>query len=252
MVTALMSDVPTRERLLADLQDSSALVRQRAALALVTTPNVTLEDVLVTAVVNELDPFVRDTLTRALVACSDGVVPGLIALLSDPVADVRQHAAHVLGKRADRGATDALLQAVGDEDPVVACKAVFALGRIREPRSIDTLVTVLAHPVDQVRRTARDALQAFGADAIPALVSAVANGPAEQRRQIAYALAASDSVKGVTALRDLLADADPAVRFAALHALIGIDPAAAATAATALRADPDSKVRALALRIQSG
>src|SRR4051812_41214812 len=136
MVTPLMSDVPTREGLLTDLQDSSARVRQRAALTLVTTPHVTLEDALVTAVVRERDPFVRDTLTRALVACSDAVVPRLVALLSNPVAEVRQHAAHVLGKRADGGATDALLQAVSDKNSVVACKAVFALGRIREPRSI--------------------------------------------------------------------------------------------------------------------
>src|SRR3954470_24869107 len=103
MVTPFMSDVPTREGLLADLQDSWALVRQRAALTLVTTPDVTLEDVLVTAVVRERDPFVRDTLTRALVACSDGVVPRLIALLADPVADVRQHRGSRPARRFRRG-----------------------------------------------------------------------------------------------------------------------------------------------------
>jgi HEAT repeat protein len=243
-----MSNDRARAALLADLRNPASRVRQRAALTLRTAPDVALEEALVNGVVCEPDPFVRDTLTAALVVCSDAVVPRLVARLGDPDADVRQHAAHVLGKRADAGATDALLRAAADEHPVVVSKAVFALGRIRDPRSIATLVVALAHAADLVRQAAREALQSFGADAVAALVAALTNGHAEQRRQIAYALAASRSVSGVAALRELLADPDAAVRFAALHGLMMADSAAAATAAAAMLEDPESKVRALATR----
>ena len=243
-----MSNPSARDGLLADLRDQSPLVRQRAALTLSTTPDATVEDELVTAVVSERDPLVRDTLTRALVACSDRIVPRLVALLDNADAAVRQHAAHVLGKRGDHSAMDALLRAAGDVDSAVAYKAVFALGRIRNPRSIETLVRALAHADDPVRHAARDALQGFGIEAVPALVGALPNGSAEQRRQIAYALGASQSVRGLDAVRDLLQDSDAAVRFAALHALSMADPAGAASAATAMRDDRDPKVRALAMR----
>jgi len=154
----------------------------------------------------------------------------------------------VLGKRADAGAVNALLRTLADEDSVVVYKVVFALGRIRDPRSIEALVLALAHPDDPVRRGARDALEGFGATAVPALVNALPHGSTEQRRQIAYALAAAGSAVGIAALRDLLADPDATIRFAALHALSMADPGAGATAA-ASRDDPDAKVRALAARL---
>ena len=66
MVNPPMSDAQTRDRLVADLTDASARVRQRAALALSTMPDVTIEDALVNAAVRERDAFVRDTLTHAL------------------------------------------------------------------------------------------------------------------------------------------------------------------------------------------
>jgi HEAT repeat protein len=243
-----VSNRPTRDGLLADLQDPSAQVRQRAALTLSTTPDATLENEIVRAVVRERDPLVRDTLTRALAECSDGVVPRLIDLLDDADAEVRQHAAHVLGKRADPGATEALSKAAADVDSAVAYKAVFALGRIRNPRSIDTLVRALAHVDDRVRDAAADALRGFGADAVPALGDALPTASTEQRRQIAYALGGSQSFAGLAAVRDLLADSSPTVRFAALHALLMADPAGAAAASMTMRNDSDPKVRALAMR----
>jgi HEAT repeat protein len=166
------------------------------------------------------------------------------------IAGVREHVAHVLGKRADPGATDALVQAVTDESAVVAYKAVFALGRIRDPRSLETLVRSLAHADEQVRRVARDAIQVFGADAVPALMAALPDAPTEQRRQIAYALAASGSATGLAVVRELLADSDATIRFAALHGLAMADPSAAATVATSMQEDPDSRVRALVMRIR--
>jgi HEAT repeat protein len=217
-------------------------------LELSTTRDATLEETLVDAVVVERDPLVRDTLTRAIVECTDGVVPRLVTLLASPDASVRQHAAHVLGKRADLSAADALSQAVTDEDPVVAYKAVFALGRIRDPRSIETLVRALGHADDQVRRAARDALQVFGVDAVPALARALPQAAAEARRQIVYALAESGSVTGVAAVRELLDDPDATIRFAALHALATADPDDGAAAAATMRDDPDARVRALATR----
>jgi HEAT repeat protein len=79
-----MSNAPTPGSLLADLQHPSPLVRQQAALTLSVTPDLTLEEALVSTVVRERDPFVRDTMTRALVRCSDRVIAPLVALLGHP------------------------------------------------------------------------------------------------------------------------------------------------------------------------
>jgi HEAT repeat protein len=242
-------NMPGRESLLAGLRDPSSHVRCRAALELGTLRDPTLEDALLDAFVAERDPFVRDTLTRALAGCSETIVPRLITLLAHGDAGVRQHAAHVLGKRADAGAADALMHAVADPDPLVAYKAVFALGRIRDRRSIEVLVPALGHPDRQVRRAALDAIQSFGPDAVAALIAALdpADNP-EHRRQIAYALGASGGEAAVTAIRGLLADADDTVRLSALQALNTADPTAGAAAAAAMRNDPDARVRALAAR----
>lgn len=102
---------------------------------------------------------------------------------------------------------DALVNAVVRErDPLVRATLTGALVACSDRASRRSSTPSGARCVRSVRGQRR-----------PALVAAVANGPAEQRRQIAYVLAASGSVTHVTAKRDLLADRDPEVRFAALY-----------------------------------
>jgi HEAT repeat protein len=87
------------------------------------------------------------------------------------------------------GAPEALLVALGDRTPAVRTAAAAALGRMREPRAIDPLVSMLAEPLQSDRVAAAEALRAFGPAAVPALLQALAAAGPHREDEILNVLA---------------------------------------------------------------
>ena len=79
-------------------------------------------------------PFeLRESVTSALGRCGPEALPPLlnalvVSALGAPAADVREHAAEVLGFRADAGAVRPLVEALDDPDGRVRLAALIALG----------------------------------------------------------------------------------------------------------------------------
>jgi HEAT repeat protein len=81
----------------------------------------------------DADPSVGFYSEGPLLAVGPGAVDGLIAALRDQRADVRAHAARILGRLAPenaRSAVDALSEALRDDDSEVRRQAAYALGAI--------------------------------------------------------------------------------------------------------------------------
>ncbi len=85
----------------------------------------------------------------------------------------RRKAAEWLGRMRIPGASDPLLEALGDRSPEVRAAAALALGRLREPRAIEPLVHLLYSSYETVGRSAAEGLRTFGSAAVPALIEAL-------------------------------------------------------------------------------
>jgi HEAT repeat protein len=87
------------------------------------------------------------------------------ALETEKVAEVRASAAYGLGELGDAGATDALVRALGDEDPWVRLEACGALRKLKASAAVLALRRVAeADENEQVRKAAAKALEAMAVD----------------------------------------------------------------------------------------
>lgn len=116
----------------------------------------------------------RDAATRSNAACEIGklgpagafAVPALVAMLGDErrylAGDINGHDIHSTPAESAADAlveigtpaVPALMKAVRDPDPDVRSRSVYALGRIGDPRAVDTLVRAMRDRDRDVRLTA--------------------------------------------------------------------------------------------------
>lgn len=163
--------------LAAALKDPDALVRRRAAAALITVPAATVVKQLAETVNTDTEAEVRRFAVEALgwagttaLAARDeatraAVVPALNTATRDKSPVVRRYAAVELGRIADPAsleALSALLGTKGDPDADVRWAAVVALGKLRDKRAEHVLVQCLSDASPQVSNSAERALQKLG------------------------------------------------------------------------------------------
>ncbi len=204
---------------------------------------------LIDALQTEPDPFIREDLTYALTRIGHASVPALIALLHDERAEVRDQAAHVLGKIGHADAVDPLIAALDDAAPAVIAKAAFALHQIGAVGAIPALVARLDHADQAVQTMLIDVLTHFGSAAVPALAQAAAHDHWEVRERAIEILGNIGDPAALPALTNVLSDADWRIRFAAVNALGQIDGATASDALRAMLKDADARVHKLAERL---
>lgn len=123
-----LEDARTLNALLAALGDSNAEVRSQAADAIHNIPDM------------------------------DKAPPRLIALLTDPDADVRQNVAHALGSFEDEAAVPALKRALNDTNADVRRAVAESLSDIGGAEAITALMGLLKDQDPEIRRIAAEAL----------------------------------------------------------------------------------------------
>ncbi len=144
---------------------------------------------LVELMATEPDAFVRETLTWAVVQDRAAAAPALVAALGrhdlphEPVL-------HALSKVGDPATVPAILPHAASEDPVVAAKAWWALGRIADESSLPVLLAALGAEQAQLRHSLTRALLQFGARAIDALERELDHPDAAHRSHAAEVLVA--------------------------------------------------------------
>lgn len=115
----------------------------------------------------------------------DRQTDALIALLDDPDAKVREHAATALGETGGKRAVAALIDALQDRHPKVREHVATALGRIGDSRAVLPLAATVTEDRDaRVREHAATALGDIGDErALPSLIEAAREDPEPRVRE---------------------------------------------------------------------
>lgn len=197
-------------------------VRLRAALRLGTLADASAAAELVALLVSEPDPYVRETLTWAVVRQPEAAVPHLVAALGGE-APSRVQVLHALSKIQDPATVEHVLPLVDDPHPDVAAKAWWVLGRTGHAASATVLLERLGRHDDEQRRALTRALEQLGEPAVPGLGAALSDDDPEVRLQAAEALIAVGA-PAVGALDELVAAAEGPDREVAMLALEALTP----------------------------
>jgi HEAT repeat protein len=140
----------------------------------------------------------------SLAALREAAFDPLLAVLSNPSAKGRAHAALTLGLIGDRRAVGALVRALQDPDPVLRSRAAVALGRIGDGSTFDSLVLALRDPKVHVRCDAMWALSELGDKrAVGLLIRALRDPSRFVRRQAAECLGELGSAQALPELQRL-------------------------------------------------
>lgn len=218
----MSTETPLQEALRAALSPD-LMVRQRGALALGTLADDSVAGELVALLVSEADPFVRETLTWAVVRRAPATVPHLLAALAGE-DDSRAQVLHALSKIQDPQSVQHALPLVHDPHPLVAAKAWWMVGRTAVPGTAPVLLELLGVPRDEEQRHALTrALAQMGEVAVPGLAQALGAADPEVRRHAAEVLVAVGD-PAVGALDALLAAAEGEDRELAVLALEALGP----------------------------
>jgi HEAT repeat protein len=157
-------------------------------------------------------------------------------------------AIQALGEVGDERAVEALLEALGDDDPDVARGAAHAICARDVDYACERLADALSSPSRRLAETAAAALVRLGEEAVDCLVGQLASLSSQARRLAAESLGSIGGEQLKEVLIPLLAsEPDPQVRAALATALSRVDGATAAAELLRLaRSDPDWFVRARA------
>ena len=165
---------------------------------------------------SDTDAAVRFWGATLLAGCPEIARDELIALTTDPEANVRAAATEALGARSGRGVRDAVRARLGDDAWFVRVHACRALGQVGSPDDAPALAGMLGDPWWWVRAAAKDALRSFGLNVAGVLVPQldsddgfVRNGGAEVLQDIGFLDGLARSGKeGVLRERILVAGGD--------------------------------------------
>lgn len=220
----MTGETPLQEALRAALSPDHQ-VRLHGALRLGTLADGSVGRELVALLVSEQDPYVRETLTWAVVAQANSTLPHLLEALEGQDAS-RAQVLHALSKIQDPVAVEHVLRLVDDPHPEVAGKAWWVLGRTGDAASAPLLAGLLGKQQDQEQRAALTrALEQLGEPAVPHLAAALGDPDPAVHRHAAEALAAIGE-RAVAALDALVAAArgpDRELAMLALEALAPLD-----------------------------
>lgn len=217
---------PVAEQIAA-LRDEDWAIREEAAILLGGLKDPRAVGPL-TSSLRDRDRSVREAAIGALTSIGEPSVVALGACLTDPELSVQEAASTVLASIADARVLDPLARALRSSDWIVRMYAARAMGRIKDPGSIQSLLPLLQDHVKAVREEASSALAAIGEAAIPALLHTLTHQDWLVRLHAVESLGKTKSPKAVEPLLSaLFNDGDSAVREDAIRALGDIgDPQA--------------------------
>lgn len=152
------------------------------------------------------------------------------------------------GDVKDTTVVRALMQRLKDEDAEVRQAAAHALGRIENPMAIPALVEALSDPDRDVQEAALDALSSFdrGIPAAPIRRMLTADDP-EMRQRAIHILAETGDRESAAAIARLVSDPDAEVRQQAIWGLYELGDASSVPAIAAGLGDEDPEVRQMAI-----
>lgn len=163
-----------------------------------------------------------------LVSIGESASEDLLALASgDHPIDLRVEAIRALGWLRLTTARKGLQRLVADRDSLIAQEAMWSLGQLGDPSSVDVLAEQLRSRNARVREAAIRALgNVSSADSVSSLVGIWSRASPSERAAIASALGRTGRPEAREALEDALRDGNEVVRAEARTALVRLGVAA--------------------------
>jgi HEAT repeat protein len=209
---------PVAEQIAA-LRDEDWAIREEAATFLGDLKDPRAVTPLV-SILRDRDRSVREAAIGALASIGESAVPAVGACLADPELSVQEAASAILASIADVRVLDPVMRSLRSPDWIVRMHAAKALGRIKEPGSVASLIPLLQDKVKAVREETATALAAIGEPAIPALLDTLTHQDWLVRLHAVESLGKTKSEKAVGPLLSaLFNDGDSAVREDVVRAL---------------------------------
>jgi HEAT repeat protein len=118
----------------------------------------------------------------------------------DPSVDHRWWALRALAEISHPKISSILAQSLSDPDPAVRQCAALGLRTHPDPQAIPPLIAALNDPDSLNASLAADALEAIGAEAVPALLEVLQSGPQAARLKAVRALATIGDTRSIPAL----------------------------------------------------
>ncbi|MBI2300786.1 MAG: HEAT repeat domain-containing protein [Armatimonadetes bacterium] len=168
--------------------------------------------------------------------------PLLDGALNSPDKDVRSNGTKAL-QAIGAVAIPEMVEAVKSGKPTMRVGAAVALGRMKTPRAIDSLIGALGAKEGEVRLACRDALVAIGTDAVEPLIGALTNADPFTRRHSAEALGEIADKRSAEPLMACVGDQHRLVRLAAAYAVGKVKQPVATPLLISRLADPDREMR---------
>ena len=166
------------------------------------------------------DRAVREAAAASLTTLGQPAILSLGFCLNDPNLQVQETAASILATIADEQVLEPLLSALLNPNWIVRMSAAKGLTRIKDPRSVNTLILLLQDKVPAVREEAGRTIQAIGEASIPPLLNGLQDPNWRVRLRAIEALSLLKPQVAVAPLMNIVAnDPDTAVRQDAVRAL---------------------------------
>jgi HEAT repeat protein len=227
-------------------------IQYEAAEALGEIGDVTTMGPLAALLEGETISGVRWKASEALARIGAPAVESLITALSHPDEDVRWKAAIALGEIGSEKAINPLIHLLSDEDRFVKSRAALALGmigkpamepltyalrhgdgnmrwgaaialgKVKDPDSVEPLILALADKYENVRAEAAASLAAIGRPAIAPLIRFLKYSEGHMRIEVMNALGELHANDAIEPLVQMLAKADEQERYAIASTLDAI------------------------------
>ncbi len=143
--------------LVTDAGENAAWTRTKAAWALAGIGKKSIPSLI--DALRDNEEVTRRRAGWALIKIGTPAVNALIGLLHEINGFTRERAAQTLGWIGDDRAVTSLLWALKDKEPSVISSAVWALGRIGNPKALSALQALTLHKNEDVRENAAEAIE---------------------------------------------------------------------------------------------
>jgi twitching motility protein PilT len=183
---------------------------------------------------------------------SGELTPKLLGLLRDEDWWVRERVMDAVVELGGPALARHLVEFLADASDVIRRFAVGGLVRLKDPRTIGSLVRAAMSDADWwVREQAIEAIALIkDKRATPYVIEILQRHP-EQRLMCIQALGALEAAESAPYVAPFVADDDPDVRLAAIQCLAAVDGRDQAAAVAQLEADPVFRVRSAARELHS-